>query len=336
MTLAQFLNVVEGLRIESTKGDFLIALTDAFIGLEPDHELDTNPVSRHYERTADTLRKLCNGGLKMSRICANELLRLYNVRTTQEFFFERMGIENNAICIEITEKLRAFGYNLAVDEDHIVNIQEMCAELLLEIIEDISKGNAETFPPLRRANIKLTSFTCFEKAHIKNGFLYIRGEAHKLPHSLRSIENECHSNSPYANALFEVYSEELEKEIADEHHLHETSPRFYNDFIRHTKNYIQCQQALRNSRDIFSDGQEEFDRLMLEIHEAASTAYYDPDHSSGSSRLNAVMNSVQNAELNSTPLLDIRGYITIEVRKGMCHLLVEKGVIISWVKIYEE
>ena len=54
-------------------------------------------------------------------------------------------------------------------------------------------------------------------------------------------------------------------------------------------------------------------------------------------RLTKVMNSIAaNLQLNSSLLLNIRGFINVPTRKGILHILVEEGRIKSWVNPDEQ
>lgn len=45
------------------------------------------------------------------------------------------------------------------------------------------------------------------------------------------------------------------------------------------------------------------------------------------------LNMAIKANLNSSIILNIKGCITTEERKGICHILVNDGIINSWVKL---
>ena len=152
MNLKDYINIIIKLKIESKKGDFLLAIIDAFIRDPFANETIENPLLK-YEST-ETLRGLCNGNKTLSRQCASEIYSLYDKNKLMEFFYQRTDNFE-----DLKNSIILFGFE--IDED---DIPSTLADLLARIIEDISKGISQTYPPLKKINIHNLNKDAFKKS----------------------------------------------------------------------------------------------------------------------------------------------------------------------------
>lgn len=183
MNLKDYINMIIKLKTESKNGDFFLALIDAFIRDPYANEDFENPLLKY--ESNETLRGICNGNKSLKRQCASEIYNLYDKDKLMSFFYQRT--ENFE---DFKESLLKFGFEIDRNEENDEDIPSTLADLLARIIEDISKGISQTYPPLRKINIHNLDKDAFKNVYIKDGYLHINGQVIELPHHF-TLENLC-------------------------------------------------------------------------------------------------------------------------------------------------
>lgn len=325
MNLKDYINMIIKLKTESKNGDFLLSIIDAFIRDPFDNEKIENPLLK-YEST-ETLRGICNGNKSLKRECASEIYNLYSKDKMMNFFYQRTDNFE-----DFKETLLKFGFEIDINEDNDEDVPSTLADLLAKIIEDISKGNSHTYPPLRKINIHTLDKDAFKNVYIKDNYLHINGEVIELPNHFNSENFRIDSKLPYVIELLKVYSKLSGTNIPTVKEL-KTHPKYEKHFNEQSKCYYSAEAMKRAVRDLFIDGEEHFKILKDEIYNSIYETYIDFTLDDGYERLKNVLEIVTKANLNSSILLNIKGLVTIKERKGICHILVNEGRIKSWVEV---
>ncbi len=99
--------------------------------------------------------------------------------------------------------------------------------------------------------------------------------------------------------------------------------------------YYSTVSIERSVRDIFDEGEDEFVKLKDDAWHGINTTYWK-DYDDGYARLNAVLEKITSTTLDSSVLSQMRNLIGNLEKKGICHILVNDGVIESWVNIDEQ
>lgn len=313
MNLKDYINMIIKLKIESKKGDFLLAIIDAFIRDPFANETIENPLLK-YEST-ETLRGLCNGNKTLSRQCASEIYSLYDKNKLMEFFYQRTDNFE-----DLKNSIILFGFE--IDED---DIPSTLADLLARIIEDISKGISQTYPPLKKINIHNLNKDAFKNIYIKDEFLHIDNQIFQLPNYTIKIDYSL----PYINELIKVYSK-LSGHLINNVEDLKNYPEYENHFNEQIKCYYYAENMRNSIKILFSDGEEHFNILKEEIFDSIYETYEDLSQINSYQKLKNVLEIVIKATLNSSILLNIKGLITTKEKKGICHILVNEGRIRSW------
>lgn len=331
MKLCDYFKMILRLKFESSNAKFFRELFDNFIRTPYKNEVDTdiefNPIEKYYDND-ETLRSICNGATNLSRACASELYNLYDKDKCSGFFIERCDNFD-----DFKEIMIDYGFEIEI-EDGDEDIVGTMADLLAKIVKDISIGNRESFPPLNKIAAKSLNKDAFKDAYIKDNCMYIEGHCIKLPFTIEDVASN-NEDLPYVRELFKIYSERLGKPITSIKELI-SHKEFISHFNRQRRSYLSAEAIKRSVRDIFIDGEEHFDMIEGEVWSAIIESYYDLDVKDGYRRINNVLNMAIKANLNSTILLNIKGFITSEERKGICHILVNEGIIRSWVEVEYE
>ena len=214
------------------------------------------------------------------------------------------------------------------------NVDETCAEIFCSIIKaelqklpgaqiDLFEGRnevGEVVPPVP-----------IQPARFVDGAVYLPdGDVIKLSVALKPYKNINEATLPYINALCEVYSERLEREVTPD-----TAGELPENLQQHLKRqreaYFDAKSIQHSVRDAFVDGEQQFDALKDDAYDGIEMVYFDEDHETGYVRLQEVLKKITSTELAKSNLINIKGFITNKTRKGVCHILVDDARIKSWV-----
>ncbi len=325
MNLKDYINMIIKLKTESKNGDFLLALIDAFIREPYANENFENPLLKY--ESMETLKGICNGSKTLKREYASEIYSLYDKDKMMNFFYQRTDNFD-----DFKESLLNFGFEIDKNEENDEDIPSTLADLLAKIIENISKGISQTYPPLRKINIHNLDKDAFKNVYIKDGYLHINGQVIELPHDFTLAKLCIDCDLPYVVELLKVYSNLSGTTIKNIKEL-KVYPEYEKHFSEQNRCYYSAEAMRRLVRDLFTDGEEHFNILKDEIFDSIYETYVDLSLGDGYQRLKNVLEIVTKANLNSTILLNIKGLVTIKEKKGICHILVNEGRIKSWVEV---
>ncbi len=137
----------------------------------------------------------------------------------------------------------------------------------------------------------------------------------------------------YVKALMAAYSEKEGVIIVSREELKKHKD-LEDNFSRQRKSYYAAESVRESLRDTFQEkDQKEFDNFKKDIYDGVIDVVED-DHKDGYSRLNKTLIQAASLPLNSLISM-IPGWITPEVKKGVCHMLVNDKKI-EWVKKNEK
>ena len=131
-----------------------------------------------------------------------------------------------------------------------------------------------------------------------------------------------------------MYAEKISQAVTPTD-ISSLSPSLRHNFAEQRKAYYSAESIQRSVREVFADGEKQFDVLKSDAFDGISDTYYDDRHQSGYDRLLAVLDKITNTTLTKSSLLNIAGLIGNLEKKGICHILVNDDVIKSWVNIDE-
>ena len=325
MNLKDYINMIIKLKVESKNSDFLLAVINSFIRDPYANEIIENPLTKY--ESNETLRGICNGNKPLKKECASEIYNLYDKDKMMTFFYNRTDNFD-----DFKEEILKFGFEIDKNEENDEDVPSTLADLLARIIEDISKGISQTYPPLRKIDVHNLDKDAFKNVHIKDGYLHINGQVIELPHhfTLENLIINC--DLPYVVELLKVYSKLSGVPIKSIENL-KIYPKYEKHLSEQSKCYYSAEAMRRSVRDLFTDGEEHFNILKDEIFESIYETYVDLTLEDGYERLKNVLEIVTKANLNSTILLNIKGLVTIKERKGICHILVNERRIKSWMEV---
>lgn len=324
ITFAKFIDILSISRKSSTY-IFLPELLDAFTGGKLNSgELDLPNLCD--EANSNTLKAKANGNSGISKGEATILLENFDYDTLDAFFNDLIS---NVHIVEIRNAIVRYGFKLNSSLDDSL-IPEVCAKLMKKIIYDLSIGRKETLPPLEYLDFKSLSSTAVKTAEFKNGALYINGEKIPVSKKLAQMDIDVNGDLVFIKKLFEAYSETLGRKVSNQKDLIGTI--YERHVSEHTKFYFEARYKENAARELFDEGESEFETIKKEIEDGIFDALCYGKYENGIERITNVMNTIAtDLQLNSSLLLNIRGFINVSTRKGILHILIEEGRIKSWV-----
>ena len=164
--------------------------------------------------------------------------------------------------------------------------------------------------------------------------IYLDSEEITLPIQLVPQSLINHEEMPYINALCEVYAQKLNQLITP-NDLDSLPKNLLHHFSEQRRAFYSAESVQRSVREVFADGDQQFNALKDDAWEGISPTYYDDDIPNGYERLKKVLEKITNTTLSKSTLTAIIGMIGNLEKKGICHILVNDDRIKSWVDIYD-
>lgn len=320
--LVQFLH--SNYEININAGDFVAVIIDAI--------LDDEAVDNDFQNPICTLKKSTkeayySGRLQISRKKAAMIAPRID-ETKFAGFIDTYSID---ALNYMKDKLAEYGFDVEPYETG-----KACANILAQIIIRRAEGLSDDVVSLNYQRMemgkKLKNITpaTIERRGNK---LHISGEVITINQMLVPDDISKHELD-YIYALFEAYAEKLKMNTFTTEDVSSLPKRYAENYREQRIAYYSAVSIERSVRDIFDDGEDEFQRLKNDAWHGINTTYWK-DYEDGYSRLNAVLEKITSTTLDNSVLSQMRNLIGNLEKKGICHILVNDGVIESWVNIDE-
>ena len=162
--------------------------------------------------------------------------------------------------------------------------------------------------------------------------IFLGNETITLPIELTPADTVDSKELPCFNALCEAYAEKI-KQIVTPDMIDSLPPGLRHNYSEQQRAFFSAENMYHSMREVFADGEEQFESLKADAFDGISHIYYDDSFATGYDRLIAVLNSIVNIPLSKSALTNIVGLIGNLEKKGICHILVNDEIIKSWVNI---
>lgn len=308
--------------VKTNAGEFVAVLIDAILddaALEKD---SSNPI---YELGKSTKEAYYSGRLPISQKKAAAI----TPRIDEAKFADFVSTYSFDALNHMKDKMAEFGFNVDPSE-----VGQACANILAQIIRRRAEGLSDDVTLLNyqrmEAGKKLKNIApaTIERRGDK---LHISGEVITIHQALVPDDVGKHELD-YIRALYEAYAQKLNRETFTAGDIPSLPKRYTQNYKEQRMAYYSAVSIERSVRDIFDDGEDEFDRLKGDAWHGINTTYWK-DYEDGYTRLNAVLEKITSTTLDSSVLSQMRNLIGNLEKKGICHILVNDGVIESWVNI---
>ena len=318
--LVQFMH--HNYEIKKNAAEFVKILTDAILDDEALEKASPNPL---YGLGKSTLEAYYSGRLPISQKNASAL----TPRLDEAKFADFVNTYSFDALNHMKDKLVEFGFEVEPSE-----VGQACANILAQIIRRRSEGLSDDVITLNYQRTETgRSLKNIAPATIerRGNKLHISGEI-IIIHQALVPDDVGNHELDYIRALYEAYAQKLNRDTFTSDDIPSLPKRYAENYKEQRMAYYSTVSIERSVRDLFDDGEDEFDRLKEDAWHGINTTYW-MDYQDGYARLNAVLEKITSTTLDSSVLSQMRNLIGNLEKKGICHILVNDGVISSWVNI---
>ena len=144
---------------------------------------------------------------------------------------------------------------------------------------------------------------------------------------IRNTEIHSDNNIRCLQAVIEAYR----SKIGDFKCLNiQDYPQFKNHFKRQKEAYFAAEAVRHASRESFLIEENPFEDLLDESYDGVSETW-EREYKNGLERMEAVLSQAVQISMESNLISRETVWVTVRVKKGLCHILVNEGRIEGWV-----
>ena len=218
-------------------------------------------------------------------------------------------------------------------------VARVCTDLFIEIINE-SAGqaaikNKKNFPTTRESKIDIRTGQHQSIEYIKDkNVLRVDGIDYPISPELSDDELNIKVELPYKSALYEIYTIQLGKKI-DDQNLKQEAPRgIVSHFDRQQRDFNDAAWYEHSLRDTVADFDNQFSLLKKDAYDGIEETYFNDEYgNNGMKRLREVQGKIITITLDLSNLKNIDNILSNNIKKGLCHLMVNDKMIKSWVDI---
>lgn len=222
-------------------------------------------------------------------------------------------------------------------------VAHVCADLFIEIIS-VATGqtaikNKKSFPKTSKESkidIRTGQHQSIEYIKDKN-VIRVDGVDHPISPELADEGSCMTSELPYKSALYEIYTVKLGKKINDKNMKQEAPRNIISHFDRQQRGFNDAAWYEHSLRDTVADFDNQFSLLKQDAYDGIEETYYNDEYgNNGMKRLREVQDKIITITLDLSNLKNIDNILSNNIKKGLCHLMVNDQMIKSWVDIDED
>lgn len=331
MNLSEFIQLMyDYIGNETRKDKFTVYIFSVLEGSpkegdDPNEVDDNGKFNPVYPMDESAQRKIFNGTRKIGRDVAAKVVRHYN---PTDFLDAVYAIDDEGPKEQLVETLDNYGFKTSTNK-----VDEYCADIFLRLMKNISEGQNEVLSDQikpRDSKGKPISEVALPTAYIADGKLHVGGDTIDLPEHMKVSDQIGDEEQPYIKALCDAFSDALKTKVTPENI--NTLPKHYQREFNDQRNYYNSAMWVQHSvRDIYPDGgDDQFQILKEDAYEGIKETYFGT-YENGYERLTHVLIKITSTTLDKSVLSHIKNLIGNLEKKGLCHILVNDGTIVSWV-----
>lgn len=220
-------------------------------------------------------------------------------------------------------------------------VAHVCTDLFIDIINEAAGQkdikNKKSFPTTRESKIDIRTGQHRSIEYIKEkNVIRVDGIDYPISPELSSNGGSNITELPYKLALYEVYTIKLGKKINDRNLKQEAPHNIVKHFDRQQRDFNDAAWYEHSLRDTVADFDNQFSLLKQDAYDGIEETYYNDEYgNNGMKRLREVQNKIITITLDLSNLKNIDNILSNNIKKGLCHLMVNDKMIKSWVDINE-
>lgn len=218
-------------------------------------------------------------------------------------------------------------------------VAHVCTDLFIDIIGQaagqISIKNKKGFPSNRKSKIDIRTGQHQSIEYIKEkNVIRVDGIDYPISPELSDKGLNITIELPYKSALYEIYTIQLGKKI-DDQNLNQEAPRsIITHFDRQQRDFNDAAWYEHSLRDTVADFDNQFSLLKKDAYDGIEETYFNDEYgNNGMKRLREVQGKIITITLDLSNLKNIDNILSNNIKKGLCHLMVNDKMIKSWVDI---
>ncbi|AGX41923.1 ABC-three component system protein [Clostridium saccharobutylicum] len=286
-------------------------------------KVDTNSYNPFARLKPDTLDRLFHGTNPINQKKMRTVKSLINKQKFNDYVNKSRFDAQIGIAKEIKKRIPSF------DDD---DIGDSCAELFIQIIDDIIDGHETSSPvitatPPVNPKIKEVPATTvyFDDS---DGKLHIGNTTISLPKELQPPSDIAPEEDIYVRKLLIAYADAMKSGLLTKENLESLPIKYQRNFKEQRINYYSAERINRFVRESIVNGEEQFIKWKSDTYDYISDTLWD-DYDDGYRRLISVLKKV--IDSSTTSIVDnFKNLIGPKEKKGVCHLLADDGTI-NWV-----
>jgi hypothetical protein len=199
-----------------------------------------------------------------------------------------------------------------------------CADLFLEILNDIYEGKESSSGDASTPSSKLTGIPLRTIYYDESdGKLHIGDVELSIPKEIEPPQNIAPEEEQYVRELLAAYAEAAGSDGITKDDLDSLDKKYKRNFTDQRINYYSALRIDRFIRESIDQGEKHSKTWKSETHDYIKDTLWD-DYDDGYRRLLAVMKKV--VDCSTTSAVDnIQNFVGPKEKKGICHLLVNDG-----------
>lgn len=292
--------------------------------------------------TEEELEKSFNDNYNpIASLAPNTLNRIYrgtDLISKKNISIIRGQLDKSIFATYINEKPLDVQFEIAesmknhIDDFKDDDIGESCAEVFSKILKDMHDESTLSSKPMTKTKINKkplaevpTSTVHYNPCDNK---IHIGEKAICLPKELIPSVHITPEEDIYTNALVDAYCDTKKGNLIKKYDLTTLPKEYEHDFKEQRKNYFSADYIQRSVREIFADGENQFDILKNDTYDYISDTH-ELDYKNAYARLKAVL--IKSVDSYSTSVLSsMHNLISPKTKKGICHMLVNDRRL-TWV-----
>lgn len=211
----------------------------------------------------------------------------------------------------------------------LMNNNRKCADSIKEIPKDYVQSftEATSSRPIQSYDRHFICGTPKDHIWIFKQELHISNEIIILPNDLSEADLQ-ESNNKFEKDVADAILDNKRKNGNQEASTADFTEKD-QQYLKDQRRYFFSAERLRRAVRDFDDGEDQIDFIKDQTYEGIKETYEASSYCDGLERLKTVLSKAVELPLSQSVLVNA---ITIENRKGFCHMLANDGTIESWVK----
>lgn len=298
--------------------DFIRELFDHLID-------DTDPdiINPLYNVTPDYIKRIYSGSKPLAKRTASKILSNLNEVKYSDYIHQKLTAD---AATNLEKDID--GYGLLLEHE---DVTEKCGELIVNILKNINqkkKIKSTPEPVLLNKKTELSKVP-LPSVYVKDSKIHIGNQIFNLHEKIKPPTEIEPIELPYIEALLSAYAQAEELDSITKDKLPDLPKKYQKNFNEQRENYYNIDSIFHSIREVFEDGEEDFNRLKEDTYDGISDTCWQ-DYSNGYIRLIEVLRHATVITLSKSYLSQITNLIGNSEKKGVCHLLVNDGKI-KWV-----